>query len=205
MSILKEILNAVLGRSKIEHVAEQIGHPRLLHISDTPSQFYTELSRIIKELKPDYIIHTGDLADNIKIGLYPSSMVKYKHEVKKLIQILDSSGAKKVVITLGNHDDHEYLNSLGKGLLIYEGLGILELEGITVAFSHYSKDLEKVTADLRLYGHDLEDIEDNGSSQLNLNGIVSMSIIDLVTLDVKKIEYPIGTDNARLNKKKIGI
>lgn len=205
MSMIKSIINGFLGRSRIDHVVNLSANPKLLHISDTPSQFYSELKRIISELQPDYIIHTGDLVDNIKIGLYPSSLHKYKHEVKSLLRILRESSAKKVIVSLGNHDDRTFVMEHSGRIMIFERQGDLTLEGVHIAFSHYSTDLMDVTSDLRLYGHDLASIDDDMNNERDLNGIVSMSLIDLVTLEIINIDYPIGTDNARLNRKKIGI
>jgi predicted MPP superfamily phosphohydrolase len=194
MSMIKSIINGFLGRSRIDHVVNLSANPKLLHISDTPSQFYSELKRIITELQPDYIIHTGDLA-----------LHKYKHEVKSLLRILRESSAKKVIVSLGNHDDRTFVREHSGRIMIFERQGDLTLEGVHIAFSHYSTDLMDVTSDLRLYGHDLASIDDDMNNERDLNGIVSMSLIDLVTLEITNIDYPIGTDNARLNRKKIGI
>ena len=43
--------------------------PVLLHISDTPSEIYPYIFKIIDILKPQYIFHTGDLADNVKLEI----------------------------------------------------------------------------------------------------------------------------------------
>ena len=205
MAMIKKIINLLTGRTILDHASTFDDHPKLLHISDTPSQFYSELKRILKELEPDYIIHTGDLADNIKIGLYQSSFHRYKHEVSILLRILQESKAKKIVLTLGNHDDYDFIKKNSGRLMVFEGPGKLELEGKNVAFSHYYSDLKDLPADVRLYGHDLNTSEDDKNTERDLNGIVSMSLIDLVTLEVKRIEYPFGTDNSRLNRNKLGI
>lgn len=205
MVIIKNMINVIFGRAKLDHTSILDDHPRLLHISDTPSQFYPELKRILKELEPDYIIHTGDLADNIKIGLYQSSFHRYKREVSILLKILQDSKAKKIVLSLGNHDDYDYVRKHSGRLMVFEGLGKLEFEGVKIAFSHYYSDLKDLPADIRLYGHDIDSTEDNKNSGMDLNGIASMSLIDLITLEVVKIEYPFGTDNSRLNRNKLGI
>jgi len=205
MAMVKNIFGAVFGRSKLDPAFRLDDHPRLLHISDTPSQFYPELKRIINVLEPDYIIHTGDLADNIKIGLYRSSFHRYKHEVRIILKILQDSKAKKIVLSLGNHDDYDFVRKHSGRLLVFDGWGKMEFEGIDIAFSHYYSDLKDLTADLRLYGHDLDSTDDDRNKEKDLNGIASMSLIDLVTLDVKKIEYPFGTNNSRLNRNKLGI
>jgi predicted MPP superfamily phosphohydrolase len=204
MSILKEIIHAILGRSRLDHASIHSEHPRLLHISDTPSQFYSELERIINMLEPEYIIHTGDLADNIKIGNYKSSMQKYKYESKKLLRILQKSNARRVLLSLGNHDDFDFVSRHSKGLQVFDEPEIVELEGRKIAFSHYGSELKDISSDVRLFGHDLDQINKIESCTLDLNGVISINLIDLVTLEVERINYPIGTDDARLNRKKIG-
>lgn len=205
MAMIKNIINLLFGRTILDHTSKLNDHPRLLHISDTPSQFYPELKRILRDLEPDYIIHTGDLADNIKIGLYQSSFHRYKHEVRILLKILQESKARKIVLSLGNHDDYDFVRKHSGRLMVFEGPGKLEFEGVKVAFSHYYSDLKELPADIRLYGHDLDSVDDDKATERDLNGIVSMSLIDLITLDVKRIEYPFGTDNSRLNRNKLGI
>ncbi len=201
MPTFNDIILSILGRSNIKHAKNNSGNPRILHISDTPTQFYPELKRIIKAVDPEYIIHTGDFADNLKIGLYKSSQYKYKVQVKKLFDILRLSNAKEIVLTLGNHDAYDFIREHVEGMTVFEKPAVIELEGKTIALSHYSTDLENVVADIRLFGHDTKCIEDDIACEMDLNGIMAMSLIDLGTLDVSKIDYPIGTDNARLNRK----
>ena len=51
-----------------EKLLNDIKGPILLHISDTPDDIYNYIFRLINILKPQFVIHTGDLADNIKLG-----------------------------------------------------------------------------------------------------------------------------------------
>ena len=39
----------------------------LLHVSDTPSVFYPDLARLLAAVRPRFVVHTGDLADEVKI------------------------------------------------------------------------------------------------------------------------------------------
>ena len=115
--------------------------PRLLHISDTPSLFFPELARLIKLLKPDYIVHTGDLVDNIKLQLYPGSIRRYEREVLSLLKILESSDAKAVYITLGNHDSPEYVKKHGGRIVVFDNDARCQIEGFDVSMCHYSSVL----------------------------------------------------------------
>lgn len=180
--------------------------PLLLHISDTPSQFYPELKRIIKVLKPKYIIHTGDLADNIKCELRPSLLVKYRHEVKKLLKILKESDAEKIYLALGNHDDFDFIKAHKGRLDICKDVCELSFDNINkLLFSHYPDGMKKNESDIYLFGHDIEPESSVSDSYISLNGINSINIINLDTLEIHFIAYPMGTDDARLNKNKIGI
>ncbi|HHI00115.1 MAG TPA: metallophosphoesterase, partial [Thermococcus litoralis] len=42
------------------------GEAKIMHISDTPDNIYPFILNLIEKSRPDYIIHTGDLVDNIK-------------------------------------------------------------------------------------------------------------------------------------------
>lgn len=82
---------------------EMDGHGKLLHISDTPSGIYGYLSRLLKRVNPSVVVHTGDLADDIKLELYPGEREHYRATVKKLLNILQAPH-RKVVLSLGNQD-----------------------------------------------------------------------------------------------------
>lgn len=72
---------------------------------------FSELSRIIKRIKPEIIVHTGDLVDNIKLQLQPGSIRYYEREVLSILKIsLENASAKKIYISLGNHDSPSYIH-----------------------------------------------------------------------------------------------
>ena len=178
--------------------------PRLLHISDTPSLLFSELARVIKRFEPDYIIHTGDLVDNIKLQLHPGAIRHYEREVLALLRTLNTSSAKKVYISLGNHDAAEYIKKKCGRIEVYEDYGQIEIEGVKIAFSHYANLILEKYADLYLFGHDLTTRSKHEEHRVLLNGISALHIIDLDNLDIKYYEYPWGIDDARLNKRRIG-
>ncbi|CDF58680.1 metallophosphoesterase [Thermobrachium celere] len=68
----------------------------ILHISDTPSNIYPELIRLVKKLSPDYIIHTGDVVDNIKLELYPFKLKEYEKLSINFIKSLTPLVKKKL-------------------------------------------------------------------------------------------------------------
>lgn len=175
----------------------------LLHISDTPSQFYPELKRIINLIGPRYIIHTGDLADNIKTEFSASLLTKYKYEAKKLLNILNSANTENTYITIGNHDNYDFVDENKGKLQVYSKMGEIDINNTKFAFSHYWDYVKEEKADIYLFGHDIEQKTLITDSGIYLNGIISINLINLDTMEVKSIKYPFGTNAARMNKKRI--
>ena len=202
---LKKIVNIVTGKTYIDNSLFEDDSPLMLHISDTPSQFYPELSRIIAIIKPMYIVHTGDLADDIKIELSPSLLTKYRYESKKLLKILNSSTAKEVYISLGNHDDYDFINENKGRINVYSKVGVLNINKDKFAFSHYYSCLDNIKADVYLFGHNIKFKNSITDFGIYLNGILSINIINLVTLEIKCMKYPFGTDSARMKQNRIRI
>ena len=201
----KKIRSIITGKSYIDNSWFSDDSSLMLHISDTPSQFYSELSRIIDIVRPDYIIHTGDLADNIKIELSPSLLTKYRHESKKLLKSLNSSKAEYISISLGNHDDYDLVYENKGRINIYREIGRLDIKDNSFVFSHYHDYLKSIEADVYLFGHNIKFKNSITDSGIYLNGIISINIINLDTLEVRCIKYPFGTDSARMKQNRIRI
>ena len=209
LGALKKFLFKLMGHVSLD---EAVGFglcPLLLHVSDTPSHIYPELKRILDVLKPDYIIHTGDLVDNVKLGLHPSLIQRYERELGVLMGIMHQSGAKRIIFVLGNHDNMDVVEKLGGPIEIYEEGGQSTFDGVEIAFTHYASDLNRrfgyEEALFYLFGHDVTLKSQEIEQQVFLNGIEAMHLIDLSTGDYLAIEYPIGTESARLNRHRIGI
>ena len=206
MSKFNKVIDALRGRVDINDSLISNKSPLLLHISDTPSQFYPELKRIINMINPEYIIHTGDLADNIKCEFKPSLLVKYRYEVKKLLKILNKSSAKKIYLALGNHDDHDFIKDNKGRLEVCTDACELEFNNINkLVFSHYPHSIKTPHADIYLFGHNIEPESIFSDLYISLNGVNSINIINLETLEIQCLNYPMGTNSARLNKNKIGL
>lgn len=200
-SILKTI-DLILGRSHLERTLVDSEKVRVLHISDTPSSIYPEIKRIIKIIKPHYIIHTGDIADNIKLELYPSYIDRFKHESRKILRILNNSSSAKIFLCLGNHDHPGITKKHSGRIEIIEDRKVIEIEGKRLAVSHYSDRLKDLKADMYLFGHDLSIESQVIRGKICLNGIEAMHLIDLESLHVEKIGYPVGTNRERLTSKR---
>lgn len=208
-SAFKKFVNRLLGRVSLEAAISFKSGPCLLHVSDTPSHFYPEFKRMIEVLKPDYIIHTGDLVDNVKLGLHPSLIKRYERELIILLKMFNQSDVKRILVTLGNHDDADTIENHAGRIEVYEEGGQVDFEGVEVTFTHYAADLKRrfgsEDAKFCLYGHDLTMRSQNIENQVYLNGIEAMHLINLNTGAFIEIDYPIGTDSARSNRHRIGI
>jgi predicted phosphodiesterase len=177
----------------------------IIHISDTPICFYNALSILLKKLLPTYIIHTGDLVDNLKLQFAPNQTPRYERDVKFLFNILEASSAKEIYITLGNHDREEIVQRIAKRSTILENASIINIQGIELMISHYASDLINSNCYFNLYGHDLSLPNYNVTDNNYLNGITSINVIAIESQRVFKLLYPFGTDDMRLKKGKIGL
>ncbi len=202
---IREALFYLFGKVYIDRDKFDIEDETLLHISDTPSQFYPQLSKLISIINPNYIIHTGDVVDNIKLQIYPSSYARFKTESLKLLRILNSSTSSRIIITKGNHDDLKFLIENGGKIEFVETKSNITINGIRFAFGHYSEDIKKLDADIYLYGHDLSIPSQIYEGRVFLNGISNMHLINLKTREIINFDYPYGIDNARLNRHRLGI
>lgn len=203
MTKILESINTLFGRIHIDSDLKDSNHLRLLHISDTPSTIYPEIKRIIEVLQPDYIVHTGDIADNLKLELHASCMDKFKHEAIKVLKIMNSSNAKRIILALGNHDDLSYIKEHSGRIEIIDNSETIDIEGTRFAIGHTLDSLLELNADFYLYGHDLTICTETIEDKIFLNGISTINLIDLKTLEVKKLYYPMGTDDERLQRKRM--
>lgn len=204
MAGLNKALCGIAGIIYIPGELLECGGKKLLHISDTPSCFYPELGRLIKILKPEYIVHTGDMADNIKLEFYPYSVSAYEKYVKRLIRIMEDSSAE-VIIALGNHDDINIVKRYAGRSQILEKAGAVEIEGLHFRIGHYPEYISENPSDYNLFGHDLTLKSGTADGKLFFNGISSINIIGLDSGNCYFLEYPAGTNEARLKRGKIGL
>lgn len=208
---VRKTISYLLGKVYLEDLEKpkdpnfDIHHPILLHISDTPYMLFSELSRIIKRIKPEIIVHTGDLVDNIKLQLQPGSIRYYEREVLSILKILENASAKKIYISLGNHDSPSYIHQKSGRIDVHDTYYKITAYEKQIVFSHYLKNIELCEADYFLYGHDLSIPVDQKKDKFYLNGITAIHLIDLISGAVVQLNYPWGVDEARLNKRSIGI
>lgn len=181
------------------------GEMCILHISDTPHPIYPALAKLIKTLKPTHIIHTGDLVDNIKLEIFPAAMPRYQRRVAELIKLLESSGAKEVHLCLGNHDDFDTVQRLSKRCTIHAGNMSIPFDGVLFSAAHYAIDALNDKAKYCLFGHNLEVKNTKLENQYLLNGIETVNVIFPKAQRVLFLEYPMGTNDLRLVRYRIGL
>lgn len=178
---------------------------KILHISDTPAVFFNQLQKIISRIQPEYIIHTGDLVDNIKLSLSSSRKDEYDKRVGQLIEIMESSSAKGIHITMGNHDNKNIILKHLKRTILHERSALITIQNTQLKISHYSKDVITAPAPFNLFGHDITIESQIINGKVFLNGIQNINIITLNTKELFSLPYPIGTNESRLGKFKIGM
>lgn len=200
----KEFACNVMGKLYISSELSESAEKRLLHISDTPVCFYSELKLLIARLKPAYIIHTGDLTDNIKLQLYPASVCEHEKWIKRLAVMLEESGAE-IILALGNHDNFDIVNKFFKRSRIVRKAETIRIEGFDFRVSHLPEGIKEAPTQYNLFGHDLTLKSGCIDDKLYFNGISYINIIGLESGEYMTLSYPAGTDDARLGRRKIGL
>lgn len=187
-----------------KELLSEIKGPILLHISDTPIDIYKYIFRIIKIFKPQYVIHTGDMADNIKLEIYKNKIDYYYEGVEKLIKVLEGNEFVRTYYVLGNHDDYDTVSKLTKrGEVLDEG--VLTIENCNIAVGHYYKEYSN-NIDFNLYGHSFEPNHYKKNGTVGLNGVLNINIIDLSNKRVFQLDYPMHTNiSRRMELKRIGM
>ncbi len=177
--------------------------PILLHISDTPEESYNYVIKVIENINPQYIVHTGDIVDNIKLETRKSYLPLYEKGSKKFIDFIENYSATSYYV-MGNHDDINVVKTfLNKGIIL--GKGVIEIEGKTFFVSHeYEKSNVKV--DYYLFGHSFDPFHYKKGNEIGLNGLISMNAIALSTGKIYQIEYPYGVNYYRkMERRSIGL
>lgn len=129
----------------------EIKGKKLLHIGDTHSENYPYFKRLIELVSPDIILHTGDLADEVKAGRIPYTGYEYERKIRHILKTLEESGAR-VIIVPGNNDIREVIERLIPTAEVYAKNSVIEIDGIEVRVGH---QVTQLTYDRQwaFYGH----------------------------------------------------
>lgn len=208
MVFIKYLINKFFGNIYFEEKNIKKGK-KILHISDTPNISFKGIKKFINKVQPDYIIHTGDLADDIKLEIYPNEKKAYKKCVKKFLKPIESKFKDNLIIIPGNHDDYDFLKNTFKDAKIYKKFKFLKIYNKNFLLTHKinviknKKEMIK-NADYILYGHNLED-EKFQDNEKFINGLRQISLIYPTMGIIQTYEYPLGTNDSRVRKFRLGI
>ncbi len=175
---------------------------KILHLSDTPTEIYGSLEKMLRCFKPDYVIHTGDLADEIKMGDEIEQCWRYQKQVRDFFLWLDQC-TDKLFISPGNHDSIDMLQSIVKeerlNVEIVNWETPVEIEGNVFICDHYLENVIKKypVGDWYLYGHNYDCPENEYDINRFLNGVAAVNILLLPGVKVYRLPYPRGTDYYR--------
>ncbi|NJE30903.1 metallophosphoesterase [Thermococcus sp. 18S1] len=175
-----------LFRKKVLELLSSTDETKVMHISDTPESAYRFIGGLLERTHPEYVIHTGDLADNIKLERRPDMKPLYVGAVRKLARVLKNSGTELYVVP-GNEDEPEVVREFFGESVVEPGT-IVEIEGKRFALGHTWREVAGLDADFRLYGHNFKLI-DRG-----LNGVLGVNFVLLPSGKTYRVKYPGGTD-----------
>lgn len=177
--------------------------PILVHLSDTPEEIYGALETFLKRLAPEYIVHTGDLVDNIKLEKQPFLLDLYEKKVRKILDICDRLAKVKTIIALGNHD-YETIVKAYSSCEIIAGVGEKEIYQWQMVIGHKGLDVREVAGDYHLFGHDMLVPTAHYHDKWYLNGLEHIHVIGLESGKIYFIEYPKGTNSSRMKLGRFG-
>ena len=126
--------------------------PVLLHIGDTPSQYYPYFFKLIEAVKPDILLHTGDLSDEVKVGRIVGTVHEYLVKSRVLIEKMRQAGARRLIIVPGNNDLPDEIARMAPDAEIYPVNTLLTIDGIPCRVGHQVFRMTFDTA-WSFYGH----------------------------------------------------
>ena len=132
---------------------EEITGTKILHIGDTVSYDYPYYIKLIELVKPDIIIHTGDTADEVKVGRIPETRYEYITKIRILLEAMHRSGARLIIVP-GNNDLKEEIAKIVPNAEIYEPNTVITIDGEECRLGHelLQMDFDK---NWHFYGHGL--------------------------------------------------
>lgn len=177
----------------------------LLHLSDTPSSMYGGLKRLLRSLEPRWLVHTGDLADEIKLELRPKLLPAYREKMKILAAVLASVPSCRTVIATGNHDDEGTVRAFFPKAAVLSRRGRYVADGLELNLSHDLGSLGRPYGPLNLFGHDVTHPDFTEGEHRFLNGLVAVHAVHIPTGRVFSLPYPKYVDDDRMLRRKKGL
>jgi len=205
---LRSLVCKILDLSFIPEEIKELHGRVALHISDTPSTFYNTLDRLVKTLDPPWIFHTGDLVDQVKIGMHRRDKDLYSIKLRRLRSILEYGShnqERKIFITLGNHDIEDTARKIFRKSHIFNRTAMVEIEGLQFNMSHYFSLLPGGQGTYNLYGHNTFIPSEDTKKGIFLNGLLKMNLITIPEGEIYKIDYPRYVNDHRTLRHKTGL
>ena len=143
----------ILITNPIYHIADPKGCKGkiLFHIGDVSRARYAEIMSLICRIRPDVLVHTGDMVDDLKAGRIPEDVSEYKEWIPHLVRWMEKL-VPEVYIVPGNNDLPEHLAQVVKTAKIIPPKSTLTFGNLQIGCAHRVKD---VVGDepIHLYGH----------------------------------------------------
>lgn len=173
---------------------------KLIHLTDTPSQIHKELKRLILAVKPKYVIHTGDICDDVKLERSPRKIDLYDSKMSRFAKLMSTCPDTKFYFVIGNHDDHSTVSKHFPNAVIFDHTGLIENELGLFCVAHEFNEIHNVNADYFLFGHDMNQNSKLMNDQWLLNGLEHIYVFSGKPTHITTIEYPYSTDSYRQKK-----
>ncbi len=127
----------------------------LLHIGDTHSGNYPLYLELIDRIRPDILVHTGDVADERKAGRIPEDCAAWCALAHPFLEAL-AARVPRFILVGGNNDPEEEIAALSRIAEIYPRGTVLTVAGERIYLGHEVLRIEAdADADIFLYGHGL--------------------------------------------------
>jgi len=204
-SVLKKVINNFSSgiydfknRYKLPEEYHNSNELKIMHISDTPESIYSHIYKMLSYSRPDVIIHTGDLVDNLKLENAGEELLPlYQKKSAEFISNLEKLTNSRIIYVPGNHDDLKIIKkNKERSEILAEG-SIIDLDGVKIGLAHYPKNLP-LNADIKLFGHNQRQNFDNQGRYFN--GILNINYLLLPSKKDYKIKYPWTVDQGRQYK-----
>ena len=149
--VIENILNQGI---EIPDEIKTTNSAKLLHIGDTKAYTYPYYKKLIEEVKPDIIIHTGDFVDEVKAGRMINTREEYEDGVKIIADILKNSGAREIYLVCGNNDIPSVIAEYMPFAKIVEPDTVVDICGVSCNLGHGHYEATMHT-EWSFYGHGL--------------------------------------------------
>lgn len=150
----REYFNAPYEKEiEIPNAIHQIKGTKILHIGDTHSLDYPYYKKLIQIIKPDIILHTGDMADEVKVGRMPEKRYEYLTKIEWFTNMLNESGARLIIVS-GNNDLTDEIRKMLPTAEIYPINTSINIDGIACKIGHQVLQMT-FDEEWSFYGHGL--------------------------------------------------